>query len=102
MPISDMTKRPDPVSRRDFVVRASQLGAITVLGSQLGELAALPVHMPPELHPRRRTAAITDLYSGLRWRMLGPFRGGRVASATGVPGRPNEFYFGAVNGGVWK
>jgi photosystem II stability/assembly factor-like uncharacterized protein len=43
-----------------------------------------------------------DLFSGLRWRMLGPFRGGRVAAATGVPGRPNEFYFGAVNGGVWK
>src|SRR5512141_1019196 len=34
--------------------------------------------------------------------MLGPFRGGRCAAATGVPGRPNEFYFGAVNGGVWK
>ena len=34
--------------------------------------------------------------------MLGPFRGGRVAAATGVPGRPNEFYFGSVNGGVWK
>jgi photosystem II stability/assembly factor-like uncharacterized protein len=34
--------------------------------------------------------------------MLGPFRGGRVDAVTGVPGRPNEFYFGAVNGGVWK
>jgi photosystem II stability/assembly factor-like uncharacterized protein len=34
--------------------------------------------------------------------MLGPFRGGRVASVSGVPGRPNEFYFGSVNGGVWK
>ena len=43
-----------------------------------------------------------SLYSGLRWRMLGPFRGGRVAAATGVVGRPNEFYFGSVNGGVWK
>jgi photosystem II stability/assembly factor-like uncharacterized protein len=43
-----------------------------------------------------------DLYSGLRWRMIGPFRGGRAAAATGVPGRANEFYFGAVNGGVWK
>src|ERR1700712_1029013 len=42
------------------------------------------------------------LYSGLRWRMLGPFRGGRVDAVSGVPGRPNEFYFGAVNGGVWK
>jgi photosystem II stability/assembly factor-like uncharacterized protein len=42
------------------------------------------------------------LYSGLRWRMLGPFRGGRTDAVTGVPSRPNEFYFGAVNGGVWK
>src|SRR5262245_18466950 len=44
----------------------------------------------------------TSLYSGLKWRMLGPFRGGRVDAFSGVPGRPNEFYFGAVNGGVWK
>src|SRR6266542_2844251 len=43
-----------------------------------------------------------NLYSGLKWRMLGPFRGGRVDAVSGVPGRPNEFYFGAVNGGVWK
>ena len=42
------------------------------------------------------------LYDGLKWRMLGPFRGGRVDAVSGVPGRPNEFYFGAVNGGVWK
>jgi photosystem II stability/assembly factor-like uncharacterized protein len=34
--------------------------------------------------------------------MLGPFRGGRVDAVSGVIGRPNEFYFGAVNGGVWK
>jgi photosystem II stability/assembly factor-like uncharacterized protein len=44
----------------------------------------------------------STLYSGLKWRMLGPFRGGRVDAVSGVPGRPNEFYFGAVNGGVWK
>lgn len=43
-----------------------------------------------------------NLYSGLKWRMLGPFRGGRVDAVSGVRGRPHEFYFGAVNGGVWK
>jgi photosystem II stability/assembly factor-like uncharacterized protein len=42
------------------------------------------------------------LYSGLRWRMIGPFRGGRVNAVSGVPGQPNTFYFGAVGGGVWK
>ena len=51
-----------------------------------------------------RTAAqqVAALSSGLKWRMLGPFRGGRVDAVTGVPGRPHEFYFGHVNGGVWK
>src|SRR5580765_3153262 len=44
----------------------------------------------------------SSLYSGLKWRLLGPFRGGRVDAVSGVPGRPNEFYFGSVNGGVWK
>ena len=43
-----------------------------------------------------------SLFSGLTWRMLGPFRGGRVDAVSGVRGRPHEFYFGAVNGGVWK
>ena len=42
------------------------------------------------------------LYSGLHWRMLGPFRSGRVLAVTGVPGQPNHFYFGAVDGGVWE
>lgn len=47
-------------------------------------------------------AEIDAMLSALSWRTLGPFRGGRVAAASGVPGRPNEFYFGSVNGGVWK
>lgn len=43
-----------------------------------------------------------NTYSGLRWRMIGPFRGGRVNGVSGVPGQPNTFYFGSVGGGVWK
>jgi photosystem II stability/assembly factor-like uncharacterized protein len=42
------------------------------------------------------------LYSGLRWRMIGPFRGGRVNAVNGVPGQPAVFYLGSVGGGVWK
>jgi photosystem II stability/assembly factor-like uncharacterized protein len=41
-------------------------------------------------------------YQELRWRMIGPFRGGRTRAATGVPSQPNVFYMGQVNGGVWK
>ena len=42
------------------------------------------------------------LYNGLEWRSIGPFRGGRSASVTGVPGKPNLYYFGATGGGVWR
>jgi len=38
----------------------------------------------------------------MRWRMIGPFRGGRTRAATGVPSQPNVFYMAQVNGGVWK
>lgn len=42
------------------------------------------------------------LLGGMKWRQIGPFRGGRVVAVTGVPGDPNTWYFGAVAGGVWK
>ena len=42
------------------------------------------------------------LFQELRWRNIGPFRGGRVKAVAGVPSQPNVFYFAQVNGGVWK
>jgi len=42
------------------------------------------------------------LFQDLSWRLVGPFRGGRVLAVAGVPGEPQHFYFGAVNGGVWE
>ncbi|WP_367390112.1 glycosyl hydrolase [Lewinella sp. LCG006] len=43
-----------------------------------------------------------DHYSSLEWRSIGPYRGGRSAAVTGVPGKPNLYYFGATGGGVWR
>jgi photosystem II stability/assembly factor-like uncharacterized protein len=43
-----------------------------------------------------------ELYSGLHWRMIGPFRAGRVNAVSGVVGQADTFYFGSVGGGVWK
>ena len=42
------------------------------------------------------------LFSEMRWRMIGPFRGGRTVAASGIPGNTNLFYAAANNGGVWK
>src|SRR5260370_36775146 len=58
-------------------------------------LAVLP--QAPAAEPVNPT-----LYGGLCWRMIGPFRGGRTVGATGGPGKPNLFYLGVNNGGVWK
>jgi photosystem II stability/assembly factor-like uncharacterized protein len=83
-------------SRRDFIVRAGQAGlALTVLPRLASaELIERFGGLAPAVDP--------SLYSGLNWRMIGPFRGGRCPASAGVPGRPNEFYFGHANGGVWK
>ncbi len=43
-----------------------------------------------------------DFYNQLEWRNIGPYRGGRSLGAAGSPGRPNEYYFGATGGGLWK
>jgi photosystem II stability/assembly factor-like uncharacterized protein len=58
--------------------------------------------------PAAVSASAADLrvdpayFGALRWRLIGPFRGGRALAVTGVPGEPNHFYFGAVDGGVWE
>src|SRR5467141_2009243 len=75
-------------SRRDFLVTVARTGV------------ALSVIRLPR-HPSVPWAS-PDMPIGLDWRMLGPFRGGRVGAVSGVPGQPDAFYFGHVNGGVWK
>lgn len=42
------------------------------------------------------------LFQALEWRSIGPYRGGRSAAVTGVPGKPLLYYFGATGGGVWR
>lgn len=44
----------------------------------------------------------SSYFTSLHWRLIGPFRGGRALAVTGVPGEPNHYYFGAVDGGVWE
>jgi len=62
----------------------------------------------PAKTPEKQTASTTastideKLFSAMRWRQVGPFRGGRVLAVTGVPGEPSVFYFGAASGGIWK
>ena len=43
-----------------------------------------------------------SVMGAMKWRMIGPHRGGRTVGAVGVPQQPNVFYIGVNNGGVWK
>ena len=52
--------------------------------------------------PPAQSSADRPLTSNLRWRSIGPDRGGRSIAVSGVKGRPREAYFGAVGGGLWK
>src|SRR6185503_8153329 len=104
-PSNPSTSEPG-VSRRNFMFRLAQTGAALSVGAPFirdGLTRWAPLEDASRtLGANATQRAVTDLYSGLRWRMIGPFRGGRVDAVTAVPGRPEEFYFGAVNGGVWK
>jgi photosystem II stability/assembly factor-like uncharacterized protein len=77
---------------------------------------ALLLTFPPAAHAARskpeapatapkgtvKPAVDPALFSGLKWREIGPYRGGRVATVTGLPGDRNTYYFGGTGGGVWK
>src|SRR5258706_297614 len=66
---------------------------ILVTGVLAGLAAATPA--PAQQYDQK-------LFSEMRWRCIGPFRGGRTVAITGVPHQPTVFYIAAVNGGVWK
>ena len=79
---------------KTFVLRLSLL---------LLALVCLPQVTEAQRRSKVQTTSYSeDLYSSLNYRLIGPFRGGRSAAVTGVPGQPNLFYFGATGGGVWR
>jgi photosystem II stability/assembly factor-like uncharacterized protein len=71
-----------------------RLLTLCLAGVVLMSAGALPMGAPVGVDP--------SLLSGLAWRNIGPFRGGRVSAVTGAVGQPGVFYMGLPLGGVWK
>src|SRR6266478_959339 len=65
-------------------------------------LFAAPLQSAPSPTPSLAAGIDEKLFNGMRWRQIGPFRGGRALAIEGVVGEPDTYYFGAVAGGVWK
>ncbi len=69
-------------------------GSLALLAASLLLTQPLPAKAAPAYDPVQ--------WSGLKYRQVGPWRGGRVTAVTGVPSQPSTFYMGTVGGGVWK
>src|SRR5881275_305049 len=65
-------------------------------------LALLLTAQIPLIRVLRAQDIPPSLYSEMKWRMIGPFRAGKVNSVAGLPGNPAVYYMGADGGGVWK
>ena len=64
-----------------------------------------PIQQAESAQPEKTTEEKKEgdpLFKGMKYRNIGPFRGGRSLTASGIPGDPTTYYFGATGGGVWK
>src|SRR3977135_2588811 len=64
--------------------------------------AAGPAAPPPAAAEARAATVADDLLRGLRWRSIGPYRGGRVVAVAGLRDQPSVDSFGGTGGGIWK
>ncbi|HET6765393.1 MAG TPA: hypothetical protein VFH27_17025, partial [Longimicrobiaceae bacterium] len=79
------------------------LAAAALLACAAGPLVAQRGRAPQGTTTSMTVPAVdSTLFKGLRYRMIGPARGGRVTTVTGVPTQPQTFYMGSTGGGVWK
>ena len=78
-----------------FAIRlACVLGVFAGLSATAPGARGAAAVSPPQVDPA--------LFGAMKWRGIGPYRGGRAIAVAGVPGEPGTFYFGAAAGGVWK
>src|SRR5438093_11801290 len=74
--------------------------------TRMSKLLVVLLLMPAVLRAQRgggnANAADAGPFGALRWRSIGPNRGGRSIAVAGSTARPNEYYMGATGGGLWK
>lgn len=94
---------------RNIVFASSRLhSARSILAISLGTIAIFAAAftfapVPSRAQQSSPTAPVDpSLYSAMRWRLIGPYRAGRVSAVAGIPGNPAIYYMGTPGGGVWK
>ncbi|MDT8369632.1 MAG: hypothetical protein RQ745_10530 [Longimicrobiales bacterium] len=87
--------------RRSLPFSLAAAGLTAALTAGLPALAVLPISVPIRTEASAQEAD-PALFQSMRYRNIGPHRGGRVTTVTGIPDEPFTFYMGATGGGVWK
>ncbi|HKS73122.1 MAG TPA: hypothetical protein VJQ82_07990 [Terriglobales bacterium] len=101
------------MDRTEFSVRraACLLAAVLVATAPASlaqknksERTGKPAQQPVAASDQKKTESNTEdpTFKGMKYRVIGPFRGGRSLTASGIAGDPTTYYFGATGGGVWK
>src|SRR5713101_5204543 len=86
-----------------LVVALTLCAASMTVGQSKTERERKPAEPPAASQNAAAPAKNEDpLFKGMKYRAIGPFRGGRSLTASGIPGDPTTYYFGATGGGVWK
>jgi len=75
---------------------------LSMVGSFLISAVVAQKKKPAALPPTAGTVTPAKYFTGVKWRNIGPYRGGRSVAATGVVNQPFTYYMGTVGGGVWK
>lgn len=90
------------MTRRVLSALAATLASLALVAlAPLDAAAQGPIQFPPEVAEENRLFD-GSLFDVLEYRMIGPYRGGRVTTVEGVPSKPYTFYMGGVGGGVWR
>ncbi|HQZ19204.1 MAG TPA: glycosyl hydrolase, partial [Vicinamibacteria bacterium] len=76
--------------------------SLALKAALMAALVLSPALLTAQPPAAARPGAQAGPFGALRWRSLGPLRGGRSIAAAGSVARPNEYYFGATGGGLWK
>jgi photosystem II stability/assembly factor-like uncharacterized protein len=93
-----------PVSRRTILLRFQRLLAAVLLIAAAATAASLYAQQNSAAASAAANPPVVDpsLYSAMRWRLIGPYRAGRVSAVAGVPGDAATYYMGTPGGGIWK
>ncbi len=96
------SRMPLPGRTHSALLAALAVGAVSLFATASADAQARTTASAARSVAAAAATYDTSMYAGLRYRMVGPFRGGRVTTVSGVASEPHTFYFGSTGGGIWK